>query len=691
MPGNDHPERVEAPAIVTIDDWVRNEVEYAARRPSSAPSWQRFADLPVPDGDVALWITRPRDLVALLTVWHAVDLLPATNGGAAVISARAGATLSVHLPFQHAQERAWYEKETKAYAPDPVSPQSGPKPAADPPTTAAFRRGPADFRAARGTRLVFDLPEGTTVQVASEPILALLPTLTMRVHALATPYVASSYPAPAQPPRLNSRIIRLSEELLAQVSGDQVTISVPTAKQRAQYPLATDAAAQASAETSIQELRSKLPGLRVQYRNAVEIATLPKWLIPDVKPRRAARGAVFSTPPEADRTAIEAPFRLVLSPDLGARWVHATAPVRASGDARNVELWHSRLGRLPASANANAEDSTPPTDAPTPERIVRAIWTRDRDHLTAAQWQSPDSDWGDEGSTGAYVGPLAPPASPDRDKHPFPSSLNRSDRHRLVRQSSETIGVAGRDLIEPYPVAAHRLWLSAFGATLDLHAHWDTTPYSLAKIPSILAWDHIASFGRDQFVRVVYPGYLFPLGHKAVLVKITERKVRLEPKTPHRPIAGLFQKQFVAVIERDRSYTQRDLPFRDAHLGPAVTPSLDAPGSGEGINSYFWPMVEGTPFCFDVDATDHAGRDLPFTAPLLWVAAHLDDATAVRNEYHGGGAAEKSSRRVIDLGARVVTLYRDPVDLDKRAAASADMPVERFRLTGDPPCCWVDT
>lgn len=663
---------------LTVLQWALNETDYASRRPAAAPAWQSFAPLPIPEGDFALWITRPRDLVSLLTVWHGVDVKPASDGRTATIIARADATLAVHLPFQHAQERAWYDITEVANRPDPVDPNLDPVQAAKPSTTAAFRRGPADFRAARGSRLVFDLPEGTTVDVASEPILALLPTLVMRVHERATGYTPSTYPPPrTRFPDLKSHVVRYSEDLLVRVSGDRVTISVPTTTQRAQYPLATDSASKAAVTKWTDELRSTLPQFQIRYTKAVETAALPKWLVPIPKPRRPAAGAEFSTAPTPDVTAIEAPFRLIVSPDAGARWVHATAPVRAPSDARNVELWHSRLGRVPGDQPAG----TKPTDAPTQERIVRAIWTRDRDHLTAAEWQSPDSDWGAEGSTTDYAGPLAPPASPDRDTHPFPSSLNRSDRHRLVRQTSERFVPSGGGLIEPNPVAAHRLWLSAFGATLDLHAHWDTTPYSLAKIPSILAWDHIASFGRDQFVRVVYPGYLFPLGHKAVLVKITERKVRLEPKG-NKPLAGLFTKQFVAVIERDRSYTQRDLPFRDAHLGPAVTPPLDPPGAGESVNTFFWPTVGGTPFRFQIDATDHGGHDLPFTAPLLWVAAHLDAATAVRNEYYGDGSAEKATRRVIDLGGRVVTLYRDPVEVAK--PASADLPVERFRLVGDP-------
>ena len=40
-------------------------------------------------------------------------------------------------------------------------------------------------------------------------------------------------------------------------------------------------------------------------------------------------------------TAIEAPWRLVLSPHPDGRWAHASKPVT---DGLNAELWHTRLG-----------------------------------------------------------------------------------------------------------------------------------------------------------------------------------------------------------------------------------------------------------------------------------------------------------------------------------------------------------
>ena len=670
-PDNDD-ENVLPPAPETIAEWSTEERAFAR-----APA--HIASPAVPDGDLAIEVTRPRDLVSLLTVWHDVTAEPATEDAPATLTAGAAATLTLHLPFQHAQEHSWAEAGGKRPSGDDPSRTEVDKVS----TAGQFRRGPVNFRAARGSRLVFDLPEETVVAVTSEAILDLIPGLALRVHRLArageAPTRYPDFPAPSEL-LAAPKWWRLSDDYIVRVKDSKVTIQVASATQRARYPLESTAVAQRRLSNSLVDQIVRAGSLPIDYGRGVEIAALPPGLRPGVRPPRSrpAREGEYSSPPEADVTAIEAPFRVVLSPDTEARWMHATRPAPANADARNVELWHTRLGRL-ADVDGDDEADPVPTEAPHPFRTVRAIWTRDRDHLSEAQWSSPDSDVGTEGNPPpALVGPLAPPASTSADRHPFPSSLNRSDRHRIVRQTAETWRTDRGAKIPPVPVAADRLWLSAFGATLDLHGHWDTLPYSGSGIPSILAWDHIATFGRDQFVRVVYPGYLFPLGHKAVLVKITERKVRLENEAtygPRRPIAGLWQRHFIAVIQRDRTYTQQDLPFADAHLGPAVTPTLDEP---TGANEYFWPTIGGSPFRFRVDTTDRAGDPLRFTAPLLWVAEHMRQFDVVRNQYLGlPGTPEVRTRRVIDLGGRTVGLYRDATTGD-----TAQHEVQRIRLTG---------
>ena len=59
----------------------------------------------------------------------------------------------------------------------------------------------------------------------------------------------------------------------------------------------------------------------------------------------------------------------------------------------------------------------------------------------------------------------------------------------------------------------------------------------------IEAWDHEATSGRDNYVRVVEPYYLFPFGHRCSLITITERKI----KEPDNPQARLYQRKFITI------------------------------------------------------------------------------------------------------------------------------------------------
>ena len=173
------------------------------------------------------------------------------------------------------------------------------------------------------------------------------------------------------------------------------------------------------------------------------------------------------------------------------------------------------------------------------------------------------------------------------DADPFLGSLDRADRHRLVRQTSEVWPGKGTARLEPTPVGAERLWLTSLGAWLELHGQWVTQPYSKADLASVLAWDHVATGGRDQFVRVVYPGYLYPLGQPTVRVKITERSIR--PASS--PTAGLFQRQFLVVIDPVRAHGIPGFPLTRTVLRPRRHPEPRPDGRRRGPRSHRRPGV----------------------------------------------------------------------------------------------------
>ena len=410
-------------------------------------------------------------------------------------------------------------------------------------------------------------------------------------------------------------------------------------------------------------------------RDAVigQVGDLLRPRLPDIIVR--PRGS-FSRKATLDETAIEAPFRLQVSPTSQGHWVHAAQPVPADDAPGHVELWHTRLDTGTRTEDDLLRPSRPADDE---TRVIRAVWARDRDDLATSDWQDGEVDVGggllspdDIKTTGATT-------------DPFLGSLDRADRHRLVRQTTEAWLGGKTTRTTPGPVGADKLWLTALGAWLDLHGQWDTMPYSERGLASILAWDHVATGGRDQFVRVVYPGYLFPLGQPTVRVKITERSIR--PQT--NPTAGLFQRQFLVVIDPVREHSIPGFFLTRSVIGPRVTPPLDPPGddpiAGLGSDEAFWPRVGGKPFSFRVDGTDHDGRPAAFPAPLIWVAEQVG-APAKNSAAARAAAAKKladleagyraSTRRVIDLGGQAVAF------VPKDATGDARLETRQVRLLG---------
>ena len=85
---------------------------------------------------------------------------------------------------------------------------------------------------------------------------------------------------------------------------------------------------------------------------------------------------------------------------------------------------------------------------------------------------------------------------------------------------------------------------------------WLSSQVMIPELPdgpfTIQEWKHRATMARDHEVKVVYAGFLWPFGHKASLVKVTERK--FAPTQPGNP-AYLFQRMFIIVREPTRTYT----------------------------------------------------------------------------------------------------------------------------------------
>lgn len=298
----------------------------------------------------------------------------------------------------------------------------------------------------------------------------------------------------------------------------------------------------------------------------------------DVLRRRvAALSAVRA--PRKDETAVEIPWHLVLSPSSTGGFAHSGDVVTRG---RRAELWHTRLG----VRKGGAVDETDPTG-----RTVRAVWARDANFGLAAL---PEAD----------------------DDGPLPTSLTPRNRHDIVRLTSD-VSLAARQ-----PVSIERLMLSALGGWLDSTGTWDPpTEISLEH------WRHRATLGRDSYVRVIQRGYLFPLGHQAVEVTITERTLE-QAAQGGSPGAYLRKRKFIVVRQPVKEYPApgqpsdgRAFPFRRVHIDTLVTPDIEEEPFEPPTGGAYWPMVGNPrqPLQFALIGTDWAGRTVELTAPLAFV------------------------------------------------------------------------
>lgn len=335
--------------------------------------------------------------------------------------------------------------------------------------------------------------------------------------------------------------------------------------------------------------------------------------------------------PQPTETSIELPWHLAISPVVGSQWSHPTDPITLGGA---TELWRTRLAR---SASPTARDGG----------ALRAVWNFD---TRTRGFASPGRP---------VLGGKAPP---DAALGPFRTSLTPNDRYQIVKLTSD-FSLRGRADVE-----ADKLWLTARGGFLDSTGIWDDPTLSLVE------WKHQATLGRDQYVKVVKKGFLFPFGHRVVQVTVTEREFDLiggEIVATSRQIVYLVVRQPTVSYDPADTFAvannSRDFPFRSLTLQTLRTPNLDPainfinPGAGSGATAFFSgapyvPTVSGKPFMWHFVGTDWVGREIPFTAQGVFVI--YEDATSglpagiVRSHYNGLNPADPV--RVANLGGKTV-------------------------------------
>lgn len=294
-------------------------------------------------------------------------------------------------------------------------------------------------------------------------------------------------------------------------------------------------------------------GTRIPFTLEAILAALPELRL-RVAPTATPLGQTITQepkPPADDETAIEAPYHLVVSPADDTRFGHSAVPL---GPPARFELWRTHLARNPAAGPAPL--------------TVRAIWNRDNDEQ--------------------------PPG--------FTQSLDSTNRDNIVKQTH-----GGDPANADTPLMVANLALSSLSAWFDWQQSWEFPN-------NILDYRHQAFMGRDGYVRVVYPGFFFPFGHRCYLVQLTERSIRDRAK----PVAHLWQRFFIVLKEPTRRYRDedRDNPFTSVTISPLVTPDLDTPAEYGGP---FIPTRNNAPFPFTLTTTDRDGKVRAWSAPLVFV------------------------------------------------------------------------
>ncbi len=363
-----------------------------------------------------------------------------------------------------------------------------------------------------------------------------------------------------------------------------------------------------------------MAGSRTRFEIAAEALTrLPIFRVP-LAPRA----------PNAGVTAIELPYRLIVSPIEAARFAHSDLPVEKKG---RTELWHSRL---------SGEPGKPGPDRPSK---IRALWSPDYPiQLTEIL---------------KLLDPL----------NPYRMSLDPLDRQMLVQLMAgyDELTINGKPYT-PRASRAQRLMLSALGGLLDAEGNW--SPSRPAGV-GLEQWRHLATLGRDHYVRVVYAGFLMPFGHAASLIKVTERKFEngaMASKTGR--VTLLRQRFFIVVREPVKTFSGtghafggRNFPFTQLEIITRVTPNLmapDHPGKAPLMaevgaqkiydavpqRAAFWPLLApGADFRFAADATDLAGNRVSFAMPLAFIGVEANQAraAAARASYNAAAASRRTA------------------------------------------------
>jgi hypothetical protein len=605
-------------------------------------------------GNPKITVIRPEDLLVLTFEFDGITL----NKAAGTFAAGGNAKLIVHFQPQHIAERAFFYTQEKPNTDELSTKKNVPTGASDEP----LLDPPIDAVLAHGSRVVFRVPSGYTGFLRVTPPGGAEPTSPSKMLLDWSAFTLHVSPS-AKPPSTGLIFGSLAGAFTTKFSASFADKGYDV------KPVRTIKTAGTPPTRSITRRSYKAPsytltveGEQTPLTNYIkaQVDSQPDIMAAIPSPwMQEITAAVNEKPPIreplADETAIEYPYRLIMSPNKYAGWAHKQGPAwgkdLADNPTRRVELWHTRLGVRHSDGRVNEDAAY--------LRTIRAIW-------------SPDI--GTQRTLDAkYM------------ERPFRTSLNRRDRFELVRLMSDYAMAT-----KTAPMEVRRFMMSSLGAWADMTGVWDPLGEDGLDVEQ---WIQRGSQGRDHFVRVCYKGYLFPFGHRATLVKETERKFR---RTPRGDMAAyLMQRLYIILRQPQRDfpadglegqrYQGRDFPFRSVVITTRSTPNLNLPvkvNPGLSSNS-FWPQFTTGAGTQDVRwtciGTDWDGNQVQFSSPLAFIANtdatnDADLKTFIEGDYQT--KTENRTRRAIKMGGQPIAFA------PSTRKGDTTLPVETFTLNG---------
>ena len=538
-----------------------------------------------PKKALTIKVLRPEDMVLLEFVFHNFNF---TNKGQSpyleLDKTKEDGVIEVYFQSQHTLEEAYYES-TAIKDPDPLKPKD------------TGVRLPAKHLRARKSRLVYELPAGHEgFPLIMEELLD-WSKFKLRVHPRAWIKIPSL-----------KRVQKPTRVLLdknAIIKPNQNLRYLDTPSTEYGIKLAQNTRYKASNldvynEAEVTKVLSPVAATSVRAKfnlGALKKISLAMGPIPDLSTSIEAPTLMYISPNQTNdfyhKTAIS--FRDVEEQQITTQILNTQFRVLdplTTNKGQITELWHTRLGvRL---KNGKTSGTALPH-----LRTIRALWADERIPITRLRKKEISLLW----------------------RRWMPTTgKNWYIPHQIMER-----------VLNQLPVPVNNLMLTTLGAYLDWHAFFDV-PNPQDTWLNIIEWQHIATLGRDHYVKVVEEGYLFPFGHRAALVKITERKFDGQTKS-----AANRQRMYVVVLEKELLYSRNDpegkfieFPFQEVRINTNATPNIDDPqnstlvkvtNSKNGANTTynFYIDVGGKGFPFDIVATDKEGKEHPFMMPLAFM------------------------------------------------------------------------